>query len=309
MTTGRDGLHPVAAAILDFEEQPWPGKIRFQRYQLENADVIAREFEAAGFDEQMIAAAIANAMGESWLGRNMYGDNGDSVGLFQLNSRPRAAGAGMSVEERLDPTTNTRRIIQVVMASEPVMTAYRAGEDAGRLTDLFVRHVENPDNHDLNVAKRLLLLGRMFRDGIPAVGDGALVASSTSGTPTSSSASAWETWLGWKPGQTTSEWLWGVPATQTDIGSTTPSTTIVTQGGSGDATARWHDTTGRAVLVGISDGTTYGPGPVPPGEYLVGWSTPGRAVPETVRRASVKSGGKYELGVRNGRVEWDERKD
>jgi hypothetical protein len=300
MTTGREGLHPVAAAIHDFEEQPWPGKVRFQRYQLENADVIAREFEAVGFDEQMIAAAIANAMGESWLGRNNYGDNGNSIGLFQLNGRPRAAGAGMSVEDRLDPVKNTRRIIQVVMASDPVMSAYRAGEDAARLTDLFVRHVENPSDHDKNVAKRLLLLDRMFRAGIPTT-DGAQVAS----TEMPAGASAWEAWLGWRPGQTASEWLWGVPhGGDTGSGQEIAASPPNTSPGNGAAGARWEDATGKAVLTSISDGTTYGPGPVPPGDYLIGWSS-GKTVPETVGRTSVEDGGRYELTVTgNGRVKW-----
>jgi len=58
----------------------------------------------------IVPAAIMNAIYESQLDWTVKGDGGNSVGLFQLNSG--GAGAGMSVAERQDPITNTRRILE-----------------------------------------------------------------------------------------------------------------------------------------------------------------------------------------------------
>ena len=83
--------------------------------QRENARIIEEVFREAGYPEALIAAAIVNAMAESSLDHLAVGDNGRSVGLFQLNDY--GLGHDMTREERLDPRTNTLRIIDEIESS------------------------------------------------------------------------------------------------------------------------------------------------------------------------------------------------
>jgi len=53
--------------------------------QRQNAAIIEREFIAAGYSKNVVAAAIANSSWESGLGKNPIGDGGASVGLFHIN--------------------------------------------------------------------------------------------------------------------------------------------------------------------------------------------------------------------------------
>lgn len=78
--------------------------------QSQNAAIIIGEFRSAGLPASLAAGAIANAWHESrlnHLAHNKWGE--DSAGLFQLNVR--GLGHGMSLEQRLDPIQNTRKVI------------------------------------------------------------------------------------------------------------------------------------------------------------------------------------------------------
>jgi hypothetical protein len=115
---------------------------RLSSAQVEIARMIEREFAAAGFSPYVAAAAVANAYAESRLNPAAVGDKGASVGLFQLHER--GAGAGMSVEARKDPTTNTRRIIETARRSGPFMALATTSTSVGDLAASFSTHVERP---------------------------------------------------------------------------------------------------------------------------------------------------------------------
>ena len=86
--------------------------------QAEMAALIGREFALAGFG-WLTVAAVANAYAESRLDPDAIGDNGHAVGLFQLNSATtKAAGYGMTVEDRKNPAINTKRIIEIIRGPE-----------------------------------------------------------------------------------------------------------------------------------------------------------------------------------------------
>lgn len=135
--------------------------------QRDIAALIEREFYAAGFSLRMAAAAIANAWHESGLNPNAVGDAGQSVGLFQLYSK--GAGAGMSVEARKDPATNTRRIIEVVKGggAVPLRQAEAAGADAAELARLFCIYVERPADSATKGLQRAATARRMFPGHLP----------------------------------------------------------------------------------------------------------------------------------------------
>lgn len=136
--------------------------------RLENARLIAREFAAAGFSERMQLAAVSNAFAESALVELAIGDGGKSVGLFQLHEA--GGGAGMSVEQRKNPTLNTRRIIEETRAAwnattggvESLATADSRGASAAELAGLFGYHVERPADRVGAISKRAELSRQLF---------------------------------------------------------------------------------------------------------------------------------------------------
>jgi len=126
--------------------------------QLEMAKVIAEEFQLAGLPANVAAGAIANAWHESRLNPNAIGDNGQSVGLFQLYSQ--GAGAGMSVEERKDPRINARRIIEVVKKKwdkfAPVTNS------VAQSAKVFTIYVEIPANKEQKAEERAITARHFF---------------------------------------------------------------------------------------------------------------------------------------------------
>ena len=74
-----------------------------------NAQIILDEFMVAGFPAGLALAAIVNAEAESGLNPAASGDNGHSLGLFQIND----IGGKVTYDfDRLDPRENVRWIIR-----------------------------------------------------------------------------------------------------------------------------------------------------------------------------------------------------
>jgi Transglycosylase SLT domain len=80
--------------------------------------------------------AVAIAQQESGLNPNAIGDNGNSVGLFQLNDN--GEGAGLTVAQREDPTTNATialKEVAAVAAQHPNWTPGQIAAAAQRPAD------------------------------------------------------------------------------------------------------------------------------------------------------------------------------
>lgn len=128
--------------------------------RLQNAKIIVEEFLSAGLPLGVALAAVVNADAESGLNHMAMGDNGKSVGLFQLHEN--GGGKGMSAADRQNPRLNTRRIIseyaaaksrtsgvdlsqgKKVVPMESLDAAYARGATVGDLAGLFAFHVERP---------------------------------------------------------------------------------------------------------------------------------------------------------------------
>lgn len=122
--------------------------------QLKMADLVEREFAAAGFGTELAIAAVTNAYAESRL--NPTARYATMYGLFQL-ANPGGAGEGLTVAQMYDPVVNTRRIIKVLKGwqGEPLLSAYKTGErNAARLAGLFAIHVERPKNKAARALER-----------------------------------------------------------------------------------------------------------------------------------------------------------
>lgn len=135
--------------------------LQLNALQRANADLIISIFGARGYTPQVAMAAVANAYGESALGLYMTGDNGHSVGLFQLSDR--GGGKGMTVAQRMDPVANTNRIIEEMVAAEktrgPVVTGAATALQATRA---FTIYVERPANAQADATKREGFARKLF---------------------------------------------------------------------------------------------------------------------------------------------------
>ena len=123
--------------------------------QAEMAQLIAREFKAAGLPSEFGAAAIVNAYYESGLNPGIQsgyvsasGAREDSVGLFQLYIN--GAGKGMVLSDgtdlRKDPILNTRRIIEEVKNptyGQAMRDSYASGNRSiAHYSGLFAQDIE-----------------------------------------------------------------------------------------------------------------------------------------------------------------------
>ena len=134
---------------------------------------ITRVMESRDIPDEVIKAAIVNAVAESGLNPNAVGDGGKSVGLFQLHER--GAGHGMSVADRKDPVKNTNRIVDTYLGSQgkPMRAAYTAGERRiSELAALWSANVERPADKLGEMARRRVLAGKLFPAGSGSAGSG-----------------------------------------------------------------------------------------------------------------------------------------
>jgi hypothetical protein len=138
--------------------------------QREMADLIQSEFRAAGFSAGVGLAAVANAYAESRLNPLAASPPPeDSVGLFQLNVR--GVGSGMSREEREDPTTNTRKMVDYAKRESRFMGV--ANDPDATLHDLtraFTVYLERPADAERKGEERAALAARMFPDAYKVSG-------------------------------------------------------------------------------------------------------------------------------------------
>lgn len=136
--------------------------------QRANADIIERRFRAAGYDDRMIKAALANAFAESGITNSAVGDGGNSIGLFQLNIN--GAGHGMTVDERKIPEINTDVIISEVGRSKTLQSKYKAGADYPELTYWFCVEAERPQYKEQKGLDRQKYAEAMFRNSTTPAG-------------------------------------------------------------------------------------------------------------------------------------------
>lgn len=150
-------------------------------------DIIEREFTAAGYSLPVTAAAVVNAYAESGLNPLAIGDSGNSVGLFQLNIR--GAGAGMSVAQRQDATTNARTLLaRERPALAQVTLLAQSGASLGQLAAAFAKYVERPRYPDAEGVKRAAYALRLFPLGVAPAAPATVGRSTPSATERSTNA-------------------------------------------------------------------------------------------------------------------------
>lgn len=146
--------------------------------QQQQVSIISAEFGVAGLS-WLVVPAVVNAYAESRLNPEAIGDSGYAVGLFQLNSASSsAAGYGMTVEERKDPRTNCRRIIEVILSGDGASLRVARGQAPNwELSRLFAQWIERcakcgwqAGSAELDAREQLTyeLYGDAVADAVPA---------------------------------------------------------------------------------------------------------------------------------------------
>lgn len=156
--------------------------VAYPRVQGTNArDLILDEFRRAGLSKNMGIAAAVNAYAESGWDSWAIGDNGHSVGLFQLFDGLRDDGTvrdrnalGYSIAmprqsngqpNPADPRFIAERNIAVVIAAvrrdHQLMSAQGIAPPAA-LVRMFTLNIERPAGGAASAEKRVALLARLF---------------------------------------------------------------------------------------------------------------------------------------------------
>jgi len=174
-----------------YQQSPWGPSIQYplaskiayplsaeQRNAAEEAD---RAMQDMNLPAPIGAAMFANAWSESKLLPSAIGDNGASVGIWQILDKGgifKGPGYLNSLDERSDPYKSTVAMISFMQdnagtptisgATSPIpiadpLTQYAAGErDLGELTAAFMQHVERPSWSQSNEDSRRNHVAQMF---------------------------------------------------------------------------------------------------------------------------------------------------
>ena len=151
------GAEMVASARVDAVPVLYAQSVGLSEKQLAIADLIVREFLAAGFGYPVAAAAVANAFRESSLDPREESKTGRYVGLFQVSP-----DIEKSVEKRKDATTNTRLIIEQAKKSRKFMSIAETETDIPTLAGEFAVLVERPKDKPTEKLVRADLAARMY---------------------------------------------------------------------------------------------------------------------------------------------------
>ena len=157
----------MSKALSEFDLWGAPDFNRPSRYdetaegRLNNAKIILKEFLDADLPLGIALAAVVNAKHESDLSNKAAGDGGNSIGLFQINSRWHP----LTPEERKDPIINTRYIIKMVKRYGGALTKeYNNGASVAELSVIFGRDIERPKNKGVGRDKTARELFPAFAD-------------------------------------------------------------------------------------------------------------------------------------------------
>lgn len=116
------------------------------------AETVEAQLILAGLSSRMARAATINAYAESKLNPIAIGDNGRSVGIFQLSSS--GLGRNMTVAQRMDVKLSTAKIAKTVLKDSVLMDMQRECATLEDMVKAFTIRVERPKNSKLKAIER-----------------------------------------------------------------------------------------------------------------------------------------------------------
>ncbi len=141
-----------------------PLESKIGREKAEIASGIEDVLQSYGINERLSRAAVINALAESGLNPTIVGDNGHSVGIFQLNDR--GLGNKMSVEQRKNTRKSSEKIARTLLKDKYIMNLSRSCADLEFLVEQFARRIMRPSNIELRVVERRKLAKNVMK-GLP----------------------------------------------------------------------------------------------------------------------------------------------
>jgi hypothetical protein len=132
--------------------------------QREVSYVIENQLKEMEIPENIIAASIVNAVAESDLVPHAVGDNGNSIGAFQLNSF--GLGNKLTSEERQNLYTSTNVIGIQILKNEKLFALDQNEANIPSLSAVFAQDIMRPDNIEQKKRERKQIAKEMFPERI-----------------------------------------------------------------------------------------------------------------------------------------------
>ena len=128
--------------------------------QYEVSETIEEELTQLEIPQNIIAAAIVNAIAESSLNPDAIGDGGRAVGAFQLHKK--GLGKNLSVDDRKNIYTNTNVIGIQILKNDKLFALNENGEEIPELSAVFAEEIMKPANIEDRKEERRKIANKIF---------------------------------------------------------------------------------------------------------------------------------------------------
>jgi len=128
--------------------------------QYEVSETIEEELTQLEIPQNIIAAAIVNAIAESSLNPDAIGDGGRAVGAFQLHKK--GLGKNLSVDDRRNIYTNTNVIGIQILKNNKLFALNENGEEISELSAVFAEEIMKPANIEDRKEERRKIANKIF---------------------------------------------------------------------------------------------------------------------------------------------------
>jgi hypothetical protein len=128
--------------------------------QYEVSETIEEELTQLEIPQNIIAAAIVNAIAESSLNPDAIGDGGKAVGAFQLHKK--GLGKNLSVDDRKNIYTNTNVIGIQILKNDKLFALNENGEEIPELSAVFAEEIMKPANIEDRKEERRKIANKIF---------------------------------------------------------------------------------------------------------------------------------------------------
>jgi hypothetical protein len=128
--------------------------------QYEVSETIEEELTQLEIPQNIIAAAIVNAIAESSLNPDAIGDGGKAVGAFQLHKK--GLGKNLSVDDRRNIYTNTNVIGIQILKNDKLFALNENGEEIPELSAVFAEEIMRPANIEDRKEERRKIANKIF---------------------------------------------------------------------------------------------------------------------------------------------------
>ena len=128
--------------------------------QYEVSETIEDELNQLDIPDNIIAAAIVNAVAESNLNPNAVGDGGKSVGAFQLHKN--GLGKKLSIDDRKNIYTNANIVGIQILKNNKLFALNESGADISELSAVFAEEIMKPADIETKKQERREIANKIF---------------------------------------------------------------------------------------------------------------------------------------------------